>query len=51
MSSFYSPVAFCIPTPVAVFSNLKLAKQYCKEHNENNRTSTEYYIRKAVNKQ
>jgi len=51
MSSYSSPVAFYLPTPKAVFSNLKLAKQFCKEHNENRRTSNEYYICKAENKQ
>ena len=47
MSTFNSPIAFVIPTPRAVFTNLKQAKEFCKQHNDSARTSTEYYIRKA----
>ena len=47
MSEFASPVMICIPTPKKVFLKRKDAEMFCKEHNENRRTSTEYYIRKA----
>lgn len=47
MSRFYSPVAICIPTPVMVVPTLKRAKEVCKMHNENKRTSTEWYWRKV----
>ena len=47
MSEFYSPVAICIPTPKAVFLNKRDAQKFCDDHNNNPRTSTQYYLRKA----
>lgn len=47
MSSFYSPRAIVIPTPKFVFFNKKKANDFCKSHNDNPRTSTEFYVRKV----
>ena len=47
MSSFNSPIAFSTPTPKAVFLSKKEAKNFCYDHNTSNRTSTQYYLRKA----
>ena len=47
MSEFDSPVAICIPTPKAVFLNKRDAQKFCDDHNNNPRTSTQYYLRKA----
>jgi hypothetical protein len=47
MSQFDTPIAICIPTPKAVFTNKKDAQKFCDEHNANNRTTTKYYLRKA----
>ena len=47
MSRFYSPLVFCIPTPKTVVGTKKAAEKLCKEHNENRRTSTEWYWRKV----
>ena len=51
MSTFNSPIAICIPSPVAVFQSKKQAKKFCDEHNANPRTSTEYYMRSAEYKE
>jgi len=47
MVSSYSPIAFVIPSTKAVFMNKREADKFCKEHNENPRTTSEYYARKA----
>jgi len=47
MSSFYSPIAICIPHPKFVYEKLKDAKKFCEEHNAKRNVSTEYYVRKV----
>ena len=47
MATRYHPSAIIIPSPKCVFFTRKKAEDYCKKHNENNRTSTELYIRRV----
>lgn len=47
MATRNSPNVIVIPSPRAVFMTRKEATEYCKTHNENPRTSTYLYVRKA----
>ena len=50
MSTFYSPVAFVIPTPKFVFAKRSDAVKFCNEHNSKRTTRNQYYVRKVEQK-
>lgn len=47
MSTFYSPIAFVIPSPKFVFEKRKDAVKFCNEHNAKKTTRLQYYVRKV----
>lgn len=47
MATHQSPVFIVIPSPKAVFMKKKDADAFAKQHNDNPRTTSELYVRKA----